>query len=435
MAFCLCLIFHSTIVQAGILEEYQNAKLEYINAVVCLATYSDQVGQIARNELVEEGWQIKPYKNFDNDVDAKFFFVENDAFESERDIYILAITGTESLKDIAIDLNFHKVYFGGNSPTEFIKNAKKQNLTSKDPMIHAGFNKYTQTALFTKEEDGKTYGEYIAKVLKEDNKRKLYLVGHSLGGAVATIGAVRLVSLGVNPQQLEVITFGAPAVGNQAFADEYGSKINLRRVVIQGDKVKTVLQSISDGYSQFGTQEVWQKNRNIDKQRHAITVYLDSATRNFYDIRKEAIKTGVVEEKQSTNQAMVYVAPSKINLPEEIAEDKFYMEENLKFVLRGSLHSYFFAEGQRGSLQEELEKAKRAGCKWLLLPEITASKLRDKHNGFYLSFQEDIYLVNEGTLLGSFANSSSSKDFTPIEASMHNVTGVKHQQQASLGYL
>ncbi len=435
VAICLCLIFHSNIVQAGMLEDYQNAKLEYINAVVCLATYSDRVGQIARNELIEEGWRIKPYKKFDNGADAKFFFVENDAFESDHDIYILAITGTESLKDVEIDLNFHKVYFGGNSPAKFIESAKKQNLTSKDPMIHSGFNKYTQTALFTKEDDGTTYGEYIAKVLKEDSKRKMYLVGHSLGGAVATIGAARLVSLGVDPQQLEVITFGAPAVGNQAFADEYGSKINLRRVVIQGDQVKSVLQSISDGYSQFGDQKVWQKNRNIAKQRHAITVYLDAATRNFYDIRKEAIKAGVVEEKQSTKQAMVYVAPIVINLPKEIAEDKFYMEENLKFVLRNSLHSYFFVEGQRGSLQEELDKAKQAGCKWLLLPGITASKLQDKHNEFYLSFQEDIYLADEGTLLGSFSNASSSKDFTPIEASMHNVAAVKHQQQESLGYL
>ena len=30
----------------------------------------------------------------------------------------------------------------------------------------------------------------------------LHLSGHSLGGAVATIGATRLVSLGVDPQQL-----------------------------------------------------------------------------------------------------------------------------------------------------------------------------------------------------------------------------------------
>jgi hypothetical protein len=435
VAICLCLIFHSNIVQAGMLEDYQNAKLEYINALVCLATYSDRTGQIARNELAEAGWRIKPYKNFDNDADAKFFFVENDDFESGHDIYILAITGTESFKDIAIDLNIHKVYFGGASPTEFIENAKKHNLTSEDPMIHSGFNQYTQTALFTKESDGTTYGEYIAKVLKEDSKRKLYLVGHSLGGAVATIGAVRLVSLGVDPQQLEVITFGAPAVGNQAFVDEYGSKINLKRVVIQGDLIKSSLQSISGGYSQFGDQEVWQKNRNIDKQRHAITVYLDAATRNFYDIRKEALATGAIEEKQSTSPAMVYVAPSVINLPKEIAEDQFYMRENLKFILSDSLHSAFFAEGQRGRLQEELEKAKQAGCKWLLLPEITASKLQDKHNQFYLSFQEDIYLVEKGTLLGSFANSSSSKDFTPIEASMHNVAAVKHQQQESLGYL
>ena len=115
--FYLCLIVQMNVVHAGLLEEYQKAKLEYINAIVCLATYDDRAGQIARNELIEAGWKIKPYKIFKNGADTKFFFVENDAFEPGRDLYILAITGTESLKDIAIDLDFHKVYFGGNSQT------------------------------------------------------------------------------------------------------------------------------------------------------------------------------------------------------------------------------------------------------------------------------------------------------------------------------
>lgn len=423
------------IVHAGLLEEYQKAKLEYINAIVCLATYDDRAGQIARNELIEAGWKIKPYKIFKNGADAKFFLVENDDFEAEHDLYILAITGTESLKDIAIDLNFHKVYFGGNSPTEFIENAKRQNLTSEDPMVHSGFNKYTQTALFTKEDDGKTYGEYIANLLKEDSKRKLYLVGHSLGGAVATIGATRLVSLGVDPEQLEVITFGAPAVGNQAFAEKYGSQINLNRVVMKNDPVKSTLQAISGGYTQFGNAEVWEKKRNIEKQSHAITVYLDSAIRNFYDVNKEAIAAGIVKEKQSTGKAKVYIAPIISNLDEELAEDKFYMEENLKSVLRDSFRGFVIAEGQRGGLQDELEKAKQAGCQWLLLPEISASKLQDKHNQFYVSYHEDIYSVDNGLLIGSFANANSSKDFTPIEASFHNIATVKQQQKVSLGSL
>jgi len=423
------------IVHAGLLEEYQKAELEYINAIVCLATYDDRAGQIARNELIEAGWKIKPYKIFKNGADTKFFFVENDAFEPGRDLYILAITGTESLKDIAIDLNFHKVYFGGNSPAQFIKNAQKQNLTSEDPMIHSGFNKYTQTALFTKEDDGKTYGEYIAELLKEDSKRKLYLVGHSLGGAVATIGATRLVSLGVDPKQLEVITFGAPAVGNQAFAEQYGSQIQLNRVVMKGDPVKSSLQAISGGYTQFGNSEVWEKKRNIEKQSHSITVYLDSALRNFYDVRKEAIEAGVVKEKQSIGSDKVYIAPVVTELDEELAEDKFYMEENLKTVLRDSFSGFVIAEGERDSLMEELEKAKQADCKWLLLPEITASKLQDKHNQFYVSFHEDIYSVEEGVLIGSFANANSSKDFTPIEASLHNIATVKQEQKAKLGSL
>ncbi len=431
----------NTVAYAGILEEYQKAKLEYINAIVCLATYNDRIGQIARTELLEEGWQIKPYKKFVNGVDTKFYFVENDAFELEHDIYILAITGTESFKDLAIDLNFNKIYFGGTTPEQFAEQAKKQNLTSKEPMVHRGFHKYTQTAFFSEEDDGATYGEYIADVLKGDSKRKLYLVGHSLGGAVATLGAARLISLGVDPAQLEVITFGAPAVGNQAFADQFGSQINLTRVVIQGDPVRNVLQNISGGYAQFGSQEVWRRNRNVDKKRHSITVYLDSAIRNYYDVREEAKQAGVLEERQIANRyegvaggetAMVYVAPLVTKIDKEIAEDQFYMEENYASVLRTSLPSFLIAEGQRGALSEEFAKAKQAGCKWMIIPEMTAKRISNQKHEFYVSFQEDLYAVEEQRLVGSFINANSSKEITPIEASLQNVTSVKQQRQALL---
>jgi hypothetical protein len=45
------------------------------------------------------------------------------------------------------------------------------------------------------------------------------LTGHSLGGALAQIGAVELAALGY--PIAAVITFGAPLVGNKSFADEY----------------------------------------------------------------------------------------------------------------------------------------------------------------------------------------------------------------------
>ena len=50
----------------------------------------------------------------------------------------------------------------------------------------------------------------------------ILLTGHSLGGALATLAAYDIrVSLNVPPCQIECYTFGAPRVGNYAFAHDY----------------------------------------------------------------------------------------------------------------------------------------------------------------------------------------------------------------------
>lgn len=422
--------------QANTLENYERAKLEYINAIVCLATYSDRAGYIARAELADAGWFMNPYKEYFQGVDVKFFFAENDDIEPGKEIYILAVTGTENIKDVAIDLNFSKVLFGGNTPAEFTQTAIKSELTSKDPMVHRGFNKYAQTAFFTREEEHETYGEFLANLLKDDSDRKLYIVGHSLGGAVATIGAARLLSLGVDPAQIEVITFGAPAVGNTAFAKQYGSKINLTRVVIQGDPAKGILQAVAGGYTQFGKQSIWKENHNMDKQSHAMVVYVDSAIRNFYDTREALIEEGIeIEEIKKVKQgtSMVYVAPVVATLPEEIAEDAYYMKETIKNALKSRLDGYVMAEGERATVAEELQKAKAAGCDWLILSEVKVDRMQKLKYDYYVGFQEDIYWVEDGSLKGALSSANGTFDFTPIQANLHNATSVKEERERILG--
>lgn len=58
-------------------------------------------------------------------------------------------------------------------------------------------------------------------------EKKVYsitIVGHSLGGALAANSAFDILHNGSaygNPRKVELITFGAPAVGNQAFVDRF----------------------------------------------------------------------------------------------------------------------------------------------------------------------------------------------------------------------
>ncbi len=245
----------ANVTQASTLTEYQNAENEYLQAVISLATYSDRIGQFARYALNEQGWDIIEYQDKYQNAHARIILAKKKDL-SGAELYILAVPGTENLKDAVIDLTFDKVYFAGHNPTEFVENANKKNVSNDLPKVHKGFNKYTQ-AMFSEKmlQLNEEYQEHIINLLKNNPQAKVYLTGHSLGGAVATIGAARLISMDIDPKQIEVLTFGAPAVGNQAFADEIGTKINLKRVVLAGDGIVDSFKVMVGGYVQFGKEE------------------------------------------------------------------------------------------------------------------------------------------------------------------------------------
>lgn len=71
------------------------------------------------------------------------------------------------------------------------------------------------------------------------------LTGHSLGGALAVIGAAELAMIGRNVAG--VVTFGAPLVGNEAFQREYqnmGLAARTARFEAQGDSVPRIMRRL-----------------------------------------------------------------------------------------------------------------------------------------------------------------------------------------------
>lgn len=434
-AFAVLFFMSAGALHAGPRESYEQATMQYISAIVSMATYNDRAGRIARRELADAGWHIEAYNERFHGADAKFFVVENHVYKPGQEIYIVAITGTETASDVLIDLNFDKVYFGGHTPGGFIEAAKKRGLVSADPMVHHGFNKYAQAAFFTSEKDDETYGEYLVELLAASPERKLYLVGHSLGGAVATIGAARLVNMGADPKQIEVITFGAPAVGNRAFAEIYGKRLELNRVVIKGDPVKNTLQRIAGGYAQFGEQTEWEENRNVDKMSHSMVVYVDSAVRNFFDKQGDLIAAGLEDERLKDRKAgekMAYIAPMTTAIDAEFQTDEAYIRASAKSALQMQLSGFVFGAGERESLARELDKARAAGCEYLITQDVEIKKVRTMQNVFYVSYQEDIYAAADGRLLATLHHANGTRDFTPILANLHNVTNVNEERDDAM---
>ena len=72
----------------------------------------------------------------------------------------------------------------------------------------------------------------LSQILKDESRKKqcfFWIIGHSLGGAMATLFAARLYDYyGVSSERILTHTFGAPPIGNRYFAARYGHKSALR---------------------------------------------------------------------------------------------------------------------------------------------------------------------------------------------------------------
>jgi hypothetical protein len=81
--------------------------------------------------------------------------------------------------------------------------------------IHEGFLAVARVVLDTAE---------IVQAVRRS--KRVYLVGHSLGGAAAVIVAAHLLEMGIPPEAIRVFTFGAPRLGDRAFAKHYATRLD-----------------------------------------------------------------------------------------------------------------------------------------------------------------------------------------------------------------
>ncbi|MGM9539859.1 lipase family protein [Anaerovibrio sp.] len=445
---CLALLLGGpAMAGAQAVDSVRQARMAYICALADMAVYSSSMNEAVRQEMSQFGWQFKDYRQADRRADTTFYTLVHEG-SSGREALVV-IPGTEKLKDVEVDLRFGKVLFGGSTPQEFRSFAETEKVTASQPMVHQGFNDYTMTAFFTPDADG-VMGADRLRELAADGNEHLYLTGHSLGGAVATLLAARLVSMGVDPDKLSVFTFGAPTVGNTAFAEEYGYRIDLSRYTMGGDVVRNALQALKSGYVHFGTEYRWKKNENSHKFNHAIVGYLDAAIRGYYDevlqgdlsmaglaAAKEAAGGDAAQEaqegkpvqswRQVSSAGRVYIAPAVLDLPEDIANDSAYMQ-----VVAGDILMHQFsrvvaddAYARPGAAVDALfaacRRAEEAGCDRVAMININGTADKENPKLYRLAVAVEVYTTTGEPLLHTI-NSTTTQEITPIEAVMYDMT-------------
>ena len=397
------------------------------------AAYSGELPELLRARLMAAGWEIASYETpgYKGTV-GRFFHMVRRA-EDGGETHLIAFPGTERGSDVWTDLRLGRVPFGGSSPAEFLAMREVPVTERRDmPLVHRGFLDYTQAALFTdalSAYGGCTAGEVIADELRAHPAAKILLTGHSLGGAAAVLAAARLSDLGVSPAQLVVTTFGAPAVGNAAFAERYEGRFTLHRVVMSGDPMKDVLAAPL-GFRQFGERVPWSPARSVAKFPHAMIVYVDAAIRQLYDAYGGAgAYLFLMGRPNRTEGRTLYVLPMETELDETLAADAPYMAAVLRDALHVQNASVVFAasggglsaDGLLSGLGGHLAAARAAGAEQMVAYRIAGAKERTAHETHRLTLERAVYDM-DGNLLAAGARSARTGMLTPIETVLYLFT-------------
>ena len=398
------------------------SSLLFVEAAASEAAYSGELSELLRARLMAAGWEIVGAETVGHrgTVGRFFHMVRRDADGAK--LRLIAFPGTERGSDIWTDLRMKRAAFGGHAPAEFlaVRDTPKEERGGM-PLVHRGFLDYCQAALFTDAAEGETAGERLAADLRAHPSEKLYLTGHSLGGAAAILAAARLSDLGVSPDQLIVTTFGAPAVGNEDFVRTYQDRFTLRRVVMRGDPVKDALPSPL-GFHHFGERIDWQPARTTAAFPHTMTVYVDAALRRLYDTHDSSgALTFLVGQENRTAGHTVYLAPIVVEVDDALAEDVPY----LRAVLRDAQYvrnaaTVFAPADTSGPLDvaAQARAARTVGAEQMLVYRISGEKLRDAHETYRLTLERSVY-DRDGNLLAAGARSAATGALTPMEVILY----------------
>ena len=404
--------------------------LYFVCAAASEAAYAGELPGLLRARLVAAGWQIESYETEGHRGTVGRFFHMVRTDEDGAETHLVAFPGTERGSDVWTDLRLGRAAFGGTSPSEFLA-VRDAPVTgrSETPLVHRGFLDYTQAALFTDvlpAYGNRTAGEVLAAELRAHPSMRVYLTGHSLGGAAAVLTAARLADLGVSPTQLVVTTFGAPAVGNAAFARRYEGRFNLHRVVMRGDPMKDVLAAPL-GFRHFGERVAWSPARSAAKFPHAMIVYVDAAIRQLYDAYGgDKAFLFLMGQPKRTEGRTLYVTPIETELDDTLTEDAPYMAA----VLRDALHVQnaaavfaaggggLSAEGLLSGLDGHLAAAREVGAEEMVAYRITGVRERTARETYRLTLERAIYDM-DGNLIAATSRSARTGTLTPIETVLY----------------
>ena len=323
--------------------EYNRAYWILFSLIASSAAYAPDDG-IEAAYLRSHGWEFAP--NRITDGKTTVHFITGKGLRADgKPLYVISFRGSADKKDWATDFVTGQVVYGGKTLEESERIAgslpggareraaaeaeAEKTGASAAPKVHKGFNSYADLTLRML----LTSGSYeFLEQFRREKDAYLLLTGHSLGGAVATIIGQRLIDFGFDPDRLQVITFGAPAVGNKAFKQMYGDRLELIRVTNSEDPVPLTLQAVLRNYRQFGEEVRFRIPRTLNNMNHFLHIYLDAGLKNYYSALDASVKKGVIQ-KEPDEQHVAVDKPEVLLYVESSGQEKKSRNSDVKTAM------------------------------------------------------------------------------------------------------
>ena len=421
-------------------SEYNRAYWTLFSLIASSAAYAPDDG-IEAVFLKSHGWDFASNRITDGKTTVHFITGKG-IMADGKPLYVISFRGSADKKDWAADFVTGQVVYGGKTLEESekisgfrvggskerdaIRAAAKSAGFARPPRVHKGFNSYADLTLRMLLTSG-SY-EFLERYRKEKDVH-LLLTGHSLGGAVATLVGQRLIDFGFDPNRLQVITFGAPAVGNTPFAQMYGERLDLIRVTNSEDPVPLTLQAVLRNYKQFGKEVRFRIPRTFNNMNHFLHLYLDAGLKNYYAVFDASVKQGIIQKEPDVacNAAdkptvLLFVEGDKPGKKGRHTDVKTAMELLERFILneyRALFPNYVVVR----SPQDPYEAMNTQAADYLLQVKFDAVT-NQNNNNWFLTVEQTVSDNNGSVLLADTASRRTSPLAGNILAAME-VIGVQ----------
>ena len=438
----LCLCFYGTTAFAAeksIKEQLRDSYYTAISAASCLGVYLPERSS-EFSFMRSHGWEIAPYAFEDEDVRTNFSIASNTCADCGMELYMVTFKGTTNKKDWGINLKTSHTAYGGTTLEEMEAIAKRDP-QEKKPAVHEGFNTYVDSVLRSSVVDAQSKFKGVFKKVYETPNSHLILTGHSLGGAAATLLGERLISLGMPKEKFTVITFGAPAIGNDEFALEYGDKIDLLRVTNTSDPIPGSLQTFFGGYKQFGEHVKYHISPRISSNNHDIAMYVDYSVSEYYKAFDKAVAAGITKalpyNKVTAGKPLValwmHSSPGLAKRPYVPDIKRLIAEEYM-----GMLPSYVVMDDALNAEtfyrhEDIMRLSREVGAEYVVICGIDGNQSKDK-DYWYIVLNQGVFKA-DGSLMSIVTFAKKVSATGNIQATGENLLSAKEELQRHLPFV